>query len=72
MGSALHLHLLAVLVMTIGARCIFGMLGLVLAALLTSAAVHITRARARAAAPPPREPGGGAATSEPREATAPA
>jgi predicted PurR-regulated permease PerM len=76
MGSALHLHPLAVLVITIGAGCIFGMLGLVLAAPLTSAAVHITRdltrARARAAAPPPLEPGGGAATSEPRDATAPA
>jgi putative heme transporter len=76
MGSALHLHPLAVLVITIGAGCIFGMLGLVLAAPLTSAAVHITRdltrARARAAAQPPLEPGGGAAASEPRDATAPA
>jgi predicted PurR-regulated permease PerM len=52
MGSALQLHPLVVLVVTIGAGCIFGMLGLVLAAPLTSAAVHITRdlARARAAA----------------------
>jgi predicted PurR-regulated permease PerM len=52
MGSALDLHPLAVLVITIGAGCIFGMLGLVLAAPLASAAVHITRdlARARAAA----------------------
>ena len=52
MGSALDLHPLAVLVITIGAGCIFGMLGLVLAAPLTSAAVHIMRdlARARAAA----------------------
>jgi putative heme transporter len=52
MGSALDLHPLVVLVITIGAGCIFGMLGLVLAAPLASAAVHITRdlARARAAA----------------------
>jgi predicted PurR-regulated permease PerM len=52
MGSALGLNPLIVLVVTIGAGCIFGMLGLVLAAPLTSAAVHITRdlARARAAA----------------------
>jgi len=41
MGAALHLHPLAVLVLTIGAGCIFGMLGLVLAAPLASAAVHI-------------------------------
>jgi putative heme transporter len=52
MGSALDLNPLVVLVVTIGAGCIFGMLGLVLAAPLTSAAVHITRdlARAHAAA----------------------
>jgi putative heme transporter len=52
MGSALDLNPLVVLVVTIGAGCVFGMLGLVLAAPLTSAAVHITRdlARARAAA----------------------
>jgi putative heme transporter len=39
-------------VITIGAGCIFGMLGLVLAAPLASAAVHIARdlARARVAA----------------------
>jgi predicted PurR-regulated permease PerM len=43
MGSALHLHPLAVLIVTISAGCIFGMIGLVLAAPLTSAAVHITQ-----------------------------
>jgi predicted PurR-regulated permease PerM len=55
MGSALDLHPLAVLVLTIGAGCVFGMLGLVLAAPLASAAVHIMRdlARARAAAAVP-------------------
>jgi predicted PurR-regulated permease PerM len=52
MGSALDLHPLVVLVLTIGAGCIFGMLGLVLAAPIASAIVHISRdlARARAAA----------------------
>jgi putative heme transporter len=52
MGSALDLNPLVVLVITIGAGCIFGMLGLVLAAPLASAAVHITRdlTRARLAA----------------------
>jgi predicted PurR-regulated permease PerM len=43
MGSALQLNPLAVLVITIGAGCVFGMLGLVLAAPLTSAAVHIAK-----------------------------
>jgi len=41
MGSALHLNPLAVLVLTISAGCLFGMIGLVLAAPLASAAVHI-------------------------------
>jgi predicted PurR-regulated permease PerM len=52
MGSALDLHPLVVLVLTIGAGCIFGMLGLVLAAPIASAVVHISRdlARARVAA----------------------
>ncbi len=52
MGSALDLHPLVVLVITIAAGCVFGMIGLVLAAPLTSAAVHITRdlAKARASA----------------------
>jgi predicted PurR-regulated permease PerM len=41
MGSALHLNPLVVLVVTIGGGCLFGMLGLVLAAPLVSAAVQI-------------------------------
>jgi putative heme transporter len=41
MGSALHLNPLVVLVVTIGAGCLFGMLGLVLAAPLVSAVVQI-------------------------------
>jgi putative heme transporter len=57
MGSALDLNPLVVLVLTIGAGCVFGMIGLVLAAPLASAAVHITRdlARARAAAEEARD-----------------
>ena len=43
MGSALDLNPLVVLVVTIGAGCLFGMLGLVLAAPLVSAAVRIAR-----------------------------
>lgn len=54
MGSALELNPLVVLVITISAGCLFGTLGLILAAPLLSAAVHITadlaRARAREAA----------------------
>ena len=42
-GLGTDLNPLVVLVVTIGAGCLFGMLGLVLAAPLTSAAVHILR-----------------------------
>jgi putative heme transporter len=67
MGSALDLNPLVVLVVTIGAGCIFGMLGLVLGAPLTSAAVHITRDLARA-----RLEAGGIETEEaPLPTTAP-
>ena len=50
-GATLGLNPLAVLVVTIGAGSLFGMIGLILAAPLTSAAVHISRdlAAARAA-----------------------
>ena len=48
MGAALNLHPLVVLVITIGAGCVFGAIGLILAAPLTSAAVHIRRDLARA------------------------
>ena len=43
MGAALDLNPLVVLVVTIAAGCLIGMIGLVLAAPLTSAAVHILR-----------------------------
>jgi predicted PurR-regulated permease PerM len=70
MGAALDLHPLAVLVISIGAGCIFGMIGLVLAAPLTSAAVHITRdlARARVAARIEAEARQGPAGAEPAPA----
>jgi predicted PurR-regulated permease PerM len=64
MGSALHLSPLVVLVVTIGAGCLFGMLGLVLAAPLVSAAVRVAKelnrplgAPPEAAALPPEAPG---------------
>jgi putative heme transporter len=53
MGSALNLNPLVVLVVTIGAGCLFGMLGLVLAAPLVSAATKIFSALSR---PLAREP----------------
>jgi len=70
MGAALDLHPLAVLIISIGAGCIFGMIGLVLAAPLTSAAVHITRdlARARVAARTEAEAREGPAGAEPAPA----
>jgi predicted PurR-regulated permease PerM len=56
MGSALDLHPLVVLVATIASGCIFGTLGLILAAPLLSAAVHITRDLAVARAQPRTSP----------------
>ena len=53
MGSALDLNPLVVLVVTIGAGCLFGMLGLVLAAPLVSAAVRIAKALNRPLDEPP-------------------
>ena len=53
MGATLSLNPLVVLVVTIGAGALFGMVGLTLAAPLTSAAVHISnelRGRGDAAA----------------------
>jgi putative heme transporter len=50
MGSALKLNPLVVLVVTIAGGCIFGTLGLILAAPLLSAAVHITADLGRARA----------------------
>jgi predicted PurR-regulated permease PerM len=58
MGAALDLHPLAVLILTIGAGCLFGMIGLVLAAPLASAVVHISRDLARARVAAAQEEGG--------------
>jgi predicted PurR-regulated permease PerM len=63
MGATLNLNPLVVLVVTIGAGALFGMVGLTLAAPLTSAAVHIVdelRERSAGAAgtgPGPAVPG---------------
>ena len=65
-GATLGLNPLVVLIVTISAGALFGMVGLVLAAPLTSAGVHIARdlarakaaaaSKAEAAAPPPDAP----------------
>jgi putative heme transporter len=57
-GATLDLNPLAVLIVTIAGGSLFGMVGLILAAPLTSAAVHISRdlAAARAAAEPEAPP----------------
>jgi putative heme transporter len=56
-GAALDLNPLAVLIVTIGAGALFGMIGMIVAAPLLSAGTHVARevgrARARAAAKPP-------------------
>jgi len=67
-GATLDLNPLVVLIVTIGFGAIFGMLGMVLAAPLTSAALHITRDLAEAKAieaalrerPPQADPAGAA------------
>jgi predicted PurR-regulated permease PerM len=64
-GATLDIHPLAVLIVTISGGALFGTIGLVLAAPLTSAAVHVAAdiARARASEeheeeePPPEPPG---------------
>jgi putative heme transporter len=47
-GATLGIHPLAVLIVTIAGGCLFGMIGLILAAPLTSAIVHISNELARA------------------------
>jgi predicted PurR-regulated permease PerM len=65
MGAALGIHPLAVLIVTIAGGALFGGIGLILAAPLTSAATRITTDLARARGEPP-PPG-----SAPAEAPAP-
>ena len=55
-GAALGIHPLAVLIVTIAGGALFGMIGLVLAAPLTSAVTHISADLARARAEATREP----------------
>jgi predicted PurR-regulated permease PerM len=62
-GATLDLNPLAVLIVTIAGGALFGMVGLILAAPLTSAAVHIGRAMAAARQAPPEPP---QVASEPR------
>ena len=75
-GATLGIHPLAVLIVTIAGGALFGTIGLVLAAPLTSAALHVSAdlARARAgeargspdqAAPPPAETPDGAPEGDP-------
>jgi predicted PurR-regulated permease PerM len=56
MGATLKLNPLVVLVVTVGAGCLFGMVGLTLAAPLTSAAVHIVDELRARGAPAPVHP----------------
>ena len=58
-GAALDLNPLAVLIVTIAAGALFGMLGMIVAAPLLSAAVHVAReiGEARARAPAEAPPG---------------
>jgi predicted PurR-regulated permease PerM len=76
MGAALGIHPLAVLIVTIAAGALFGTVGMIVAAPLTSAAVRVTadlaamRAQAATAeadglGPPPEEPSAVAATVQP-------
>jgi putative heme transporter len=68
-GAALGIHPLAVLIVTIAGGALFGTIGLVLAAPLTSAAVKISADLARARVPadesPPPEPGLGGVAEAP-------
>jgi predicted PurR-regulated permease PerM len=66
MGATLSLNPLVVLVVTIGAGALFGMIGLTLAAPLTSAAVHIANELRD------RDPGLAAVEAPPGPAPAPA
>jgi predicted PurR-regulated permease PerM len=67
-GATLSLNPLAVLVVTISGGCLFGMIGLTLAAPLTSAAVHISNARRSEGQAPVAEPDGAPGTPTPQAA----
>lgn len=63
MGSALDLHPLVVPVATIASGCIFGTLGLILAAPLLSAAVRVTAELSAARAQLSKAPGSSSASA---------
>jgi predicted PurR-regulated permease PerM len=74
-GTALGIHPLAVLIVTIAGGALFGTIGLVLAAPLTSAAVHVSTDLARARAreeggSPDASPGGAADPAAPSASAA--
>jgi predicted PurR-regulated permease PerM len=56
MGATLRMNPLLILVVTISAGAFFGTAGLILAAPLTAAAIHITRELARAQEDPATAP----------------
>ncbi len=56
-GAALNLNPLAVLIVTISAGALFGMLGMIVAAPLLSAAVHVAREIGEARAQDQQTPG---------------
>lgn len=64
-GATLDLNPLAVLIVTIAGGSLFGMVGMILAAPLTSAAVHLSREVARARAPAAPTAPAAAAAGEP-------
>jgi predicted PurR-regulated permease PerM len=64
-GAALGIHPLAVLIVTIAGGALFGTIGLVLAAPVTSAAVHVANDLARARAREEAEAAEEAAAPEP-------
>jgi putative heme transporter len=68
-GAALGIHPLAVLILTISGGCLFGMIGLVLAAPIASAIVRITADLARARAAAEEQAGAGPAVDAPAPAT---
>lgn len=64
MGAALGIHPLAVLIVTIAGGALFGTVGLILAAPLTSAIVRVSDDLAHARAGKEAEAGGGPAPEE--------
>ena len=72
MGAALGIHPLAVLIVTIAGGALFGVVGLILAAPLTSAAVRISADLAKARAAEERAAAGASRLRRRREWLSPA